>query len=449
MKKNIGKSMILAMLLCIALAISAMPVSAAQPTTEVHVIKYASDRMTILNETTVHYTWMRDNLPIMGEDNLYGPNYTHYYFQGPTFDEYNMWDQSESVNVDSRDYGAVAGTNVKDLCELVGGMSPCDEVKIKSPDGFHKWFNYINVYNNRANETLNSRQGPLVICWYNGEESITGDPQGVGYPDPSSTRTGYHKGMRLVFFADTSVNPWGRHVFGHMDMHDCLAEKYWHYYGGYPGFDGWPATSGLSVKWIGEILIYSNSLELSSIEVTPVEVTLDIRGMQQFNATAYDQYGTEMSNINFTWASSNETVGTIDGNGLFVANTTGTATITASNGTVNGTATIKLQVPQIQADVQIKPETLNLNANGEFTAFITLPVGYDVADIDVITVECEGASALSGTIAATKTGTLVVKFERADLVDVPVGDAVEMSVTGELTDGTRFGGRNMVKVIEK
>ena len=46
-----------------------------------------------------------------------------------------MWDQSESVNVDSRDYGAVAGTNVKDLCELVGRMSPGDEVKIKSPDG--------------------------------------------------------------------------------------------------------------------------------------------------------------------------------------------------------------------------------------------------------------------------------------------------------------------------
>ena len=242
--------------------------------------------------------------------------------------------------------------------------------------------------------------------------------------------------MRLVFFADTSVNPWGRHVFEHMDMHDCLAEKYWHYYGGYPGFDGWPSTSGLSVKWIGEILIYSNSPKLSSIEVTPVEVTLDIGGMHQFNATAYDQYGTEMSNINFTWASSNETVGTIDGNGLFVANTT-------------GTATIKLQVPRIQAGVQIKPETLNLNASGEFTAFITLPVGYDVADIDVITVECEGASALSRTIAATKTGTLIVKFARADLVDVPVGDAVEMSVNGELTDGTRFEGSNTVKVIAK
>ena len=245
-------SVILAMLVvCIALATFVMPAQAY--TTEVHVVKYAADGTTVLGETTVNYPWMRDNLPVMGEENLYGTNYTHYYFQGPTFDEGNLWDPSESVNVESRDYGAVAGTDIKDLCELVGGMSPGDEVKIKSPDGFHKWFNYTNAYNDHGNDTLNSRQGPMVLCWYNGEESLTGEPQGVGYPD-----TGYSTGMRLHFFADNSTNSWGRHVFGLWDMHECLAEQYWHWYGAYPGFDGYPSSSGLSVKWIGEILIYSS-----------------------------------------------------------------------------------------------------------------------------------------------------------------------------------------------
>ena len=240
-----------ALLVCIALVTLVIPLQAY--TTEVHVVKYAADGTTILNETTVNYTWMRDNLPVMGEENLYGTNYTHHYFQGPTFDEGNPWDPPEEVNVESRDYGAVAGTDIKDLCELVGGMSPGDEVKIKAIDPFYKWFNYTNVYNNRDNETLNSRQGPMVLAWYNGNESITGEPQGVGYPD-----TGYSVGMRLHFFADNSTNPEGYHCFGLWDMHECLAEEYWHYYDGYPGFVGWPSSSGLSVKWVGSILIYSS-----------------------------------------------------------------------------------------------------------------------------------------------------------------------------------------------
>jgi outer membrane protein assembly factor BamB len=101
------------------------------------------------------------------------------------------------------------------------------------------------------------------------------------------------------------------------------------------------------------------------------------------------------------------------------------------------------------ASVIIKPETLNLNAKGDFTAFITLLECYDVADINISTVECEGAPALSGTISDDDSDMLVVKFHRADLLGVPTGDAVEMTVTGELTDGTKFDGSDTVRVIAK
>ncbi|CAD6493301.1 MAG: Outer membrane protein assembly factor BamB [Candidatus Argoarchaeum ethanivorans] len=104
---------------------------------------------------------------------------------------------------------------------------------------------------------------------------------------------------------------------------------------------------------------------------------------------------------------------------------------------------------EIPAGVRIEPEILNLDASGVFTAFITLLEGYDGADIDVSTVKCEDAPALSGTIAASDSGTLVVKFDRADLVGVPAGNAVRLSVTGELTDGIRFEGSDTVRVIAK
>jgi hypothetical protein len=81
--------------------------------------------------------------------------------------------------------GAVKGTNLKDLCNIVGGMSPGDTVKIKATDGFTKTFAYENVY------TPPTRQGPMVITWYH---------SGDGYVPQ------YRDGMRLIFFADNSTN---------------------------------------------------------------------------------------------------------------------------------------------------------------------------------------------------------------------------------------------------
>ena len=288
----------------------AVPLTTAA-TTEVHLIKYAVDE-SILNETTVNYTWMEANLPVRGD------GVTHYYHQGPTFDENDKWNPSEDMNVESRDYGAVRGTEVKGLCDLVGGMSPGDEIKIKASDGFNKRFNYTNVYEPQP------RQGPLVLTWWRA---------GDGYvPD-------YYTGMRLIFFADNSTNPWGWHVFGNWDMHECLAEKYWHNYSGI-----WPATSGLSVYHIDELAIYStlDPAELRSIKVSPTDVTLNCGDTQQFTATAYDLYGNEMPNIDFTWDSSNETAGTVDDTGLFEAKAAGTTTVTAANGTMNGTAAVTI-----------------------------------------------------------------------------------------------------------
>jgi hypothetical protein len=213
--------------------LSPSPALAADPTTEVTITKLADDGTTIIDQVTIDYLTMESVLPVQGD------GVTHYYFQGPTFDSGNMWDPDEMVNIDSRDYGAAKGTDVKDLCDLVGGASAGDVIKIKSPDGFNKNFAYEDVYNPEP------EQGKIVITWYTADTA-----EGVsGYVPEYST------GMRLLFFAETQ-NPDGKYVFGIWDMHETLAEEYWHYY--YDGATMWPSSSGLSVKWVSDIIIYTD-----------------------------------------------------------------------------------------------------------------------------------------------------------------------------------------------
>lgn len=119
----------------------------------------------------------------------------------------------------------------------------------------------------------------------------------------------------------------------------------------------------------------------------------------------------------------------------------------------------------IEASINIDPDVLNLKNHGRWTTcFIELPEGYSVEDIDKNTV---AITAINGdSINAlyregpTNIGDndndgipdLMVKFNRQDLIDVlqmliePPAD-VELTVTGEVTDGPLFEGSDVIRVI--
>ncbi|WP_165075234.1 PEGA domain-containing protein [Methanogenium sp. MK-MG] len=180
-------------------------------------------------EESFTIAWMEKNLPVMGDGT------THYYLQGPVFDESeDPWNPDEEINCyPDKDMGALRGTDVAALCDLAGGAHRGDVILIRSEDGFRKSFPYANVY------TPPSRQGPMVLAWER-------DGQKAG--------AGYYDGMRLQFFADTSVNPWGEHIFGNSDMQSALPEEYWHFF--QPNL---PTTTGLSVQSVSRIEIYESS----------------------------------------------------------------------------------------------------------------------------------------------------------------------------------------------
>lgn len=208
---------------------------AGAASTRIHIQKISSDGKTVIAEKEVDFQWMESNLPV------YGDGVTHYYHQGPVFidnpdqakEESLRWNPAEDTNVQEKDMGAVKGTAVKDLADLVGGMEPGDTVTIRASDGFTKTFAYKNIYQPP------DRQGPMVITWYR---------EGEGYvPD-------YRTGMRLIFFADTSSNPWGIHAFGNCDWHESTDPYYYYYY--IQGGERYPTTTGLSVQMVSSLTIH-------------------------------------------------------------------------------------------------------------------------------------------------------------------------------------------------
>lgn len=115
-------------------------------------------------------------------------------------------------------------------------------------------------------------------------------------------------------------------------------------------------------------------------------------------------------------------------------------------------------VPQfISAFADFKPDTLNLRSRGRWvTTYIELPVGYDVNQIKL------GSIRLNNQISAelkpvgigdydnNGISDLMVKFNRSGVENIlEVGEEVEITITGELADGSLFQGSDTIKVISK
>lgn len=117
----------------------------------------------------------------------------------------------------------------------------------------------------------------------------------------------------------------------------------------------------------------------------------------------------------------------------------------SGTGSINDAANF-MCVPPVE--VRIEPEVLNLGSKGKFTAFITVPEGYDVRDWGIRNVECEGASAVNGKVSRGGR-TYIAKFNRQDLQNIPAGDAVTFKVKGVFPQNgnqAQFQGYDTVRV---
>ena len=178
---------------------------------------------------------------------------------------------------------------------------------------------------------------------------------------------------------------------------------------------------------------------------TTAMVTLDGSG-------SYDADGDPLT---YTWSWDGNTAHGVNPTTELPLGTT-TITLVVNDGKVDSvpdTVDITVRIP---ATIDFDPDVLNLEAKGKYvTAYIELPPGYDISQIDIFSIR------LNGTVPAltkpTKVGDhdndgvpdLMVKFNRAAVQNtLTVGEEVKVTITGEVA-GIAFEGSDTIRVIDR
>jgi len=109
----------------------------------------------------------------------------------------------------------------------------------------------------------------------------------------------------------------------------------------------------------------------------------------------------------------------------------------------------------LTAEVDIKPDTLNVNMRGKWiTAYLHPPEGSNASDIDPQTIRLEG---LFGVEWSTIEGeVLMIKFDASAVTEYLLGklqhmalskDNIELTVEGQLKNGMHFIGIDTLTVM--
>ena len=187
---------------------------------------------------------------------------------------------------------------------------------------------------------------------------------------------------------------------------------------------------------------------------------------QQLTATVRDQTGATMIGASVAWASSASSVASVSSTGLVTALADGPATITATSGSANGTASVTVE--QVAASVTLSPSLIVLvvltgpGATATVTASVTDAGGSAISNpsltwssnnLSVATVDANGlVTAVSGglatiTVVATGGGGTIQDQVAVTVLDLLQGLIVFYLFNGDATDesgngnhGTLLGG---------
>ena len=220
------------------------------------------------------------------------------------------------------------------------------------------------------------------------------------------------------------------------------------------------ATLG-SVSQSSSVTITAPSI--TSISVTPEDVTLAIGISQQFTASAIYSDGSIQDLVSgVTWASSTTSVATIDNKGLASILAADTTTITATVGSFTDSTTITV-VPAHLTSITLSPATVSMAAGTQqqFTATGNFDDGstqvltsgqWSSSALSVLSVDANGlgvavgpgtttvtvtSGTISGTASVTVTNAMLVSLAIAPLnSSMPAGAIKQFAATGTFSDNS-------------
>ena len=104
----------------------------------------------------------------------------------------------------------------------------------------------------------------------------------------------------------------------------------------------------------------------------------------------------------------------------------------------------------VPAEVRIVPRNINLASEGKWiTCYIWLPEDYNFADINPNSVVLEGEIEAESFSVDEQEQVAIAKFSRSEVQDILSVGQAELTITGELTDGTIFEATDVIRVIDK
>ena len=136
-----------------------------------------------------------------------------------------------------------------------------------------------------------------------------------------------------------------------------------------PGTANISATSGSIVSTPTMLTVIASGPTLTSITVTPASVSIPLGSMEQFTATGnYSDGTTQNLTATVTWSSNPPGLATIN-QGLASSLGQGTTTISATSGSIAGTASLTV-TPAALVSIAISPQspTISINTTEQFTA---------------------------------------------------------------------------------
>ena len=107
-----------------------------------------------------------------------------------------------------------------------------------------------------------------------------------------------------------------------------------------------------------------------------------------------------------------------------------------------------MKIPQ-PAEMKVTPQSLNLKSRGQWIiCHLTLPEGYTGSDVVVSSLLLQGVVTVDKVAGDKSSNKLVLKFNRSAVQSLlSEGNAVEITLTGQLSDGTEIEASNTIKVI--